>query len=386
MQDDATPTLQAVARGTLAADESAFREIIERTPAGVCVTDENGIYEYVNPAYCRIYHYRPDELVGKHFTMVVAEDQREILSALHDQFIAGQSEIRGEWNVVTREGEPLFVLADAARIIGRDGKPRKVTFVIDITARRKAERELEKREADLKHANAMKDRFFSIIAHDLKNPFTALIMGSKMIVDRFEELGPERVRHYARLIYQSSRSSLNLLENLLQWARAQTGTIDRDPRLFDLSECLSETADLVTHSATTKAIALDVHADSPLTVFADPNMTRTILRNLLTNAIKFTPENGRVEVAARQVDSMVHVDVKDNGVGIDPEHIDKLFRIDVSHTTIGTAKEKGTGLGLILCKEFVEMNGGRLWADSQPGRGSVFTFSLPVTPLYESHD
>ena len=373
-----------LARGVLAADESGFRQIIERTPAGVCVTDENGIYEYVNPAYCRIYQYEPQELIGQHFTIVVPEDDRELLTRMHDQFIAGQTEIRGEWNVVTRAGKPLFILADAVRIVGNDGKPRKVTFVIDITARRRAEKQLEKREHDLRQANATKDRFFSIIAHDLKNPITALIMGSQMIVDRFEQLGAEKVRHYARLIYDSSRSSMNLLENLLQWARAQTGSIQHEPVLFDLAESVHETLRLVDQNAGAKRIALEPKVEQPLTVHADANMVRTVLRNLLTNAIKFTPEGGRVTVRARRENGSVRVAVQDTGVGIPPDDIDKLFRIDVSHTTPGTAREKGTGLGLILCKEFVELNGGRLWVESEAGKGSEFSFSLPTTPLQET--
>jgi signal transduction histidine kinase/ligand-binding sensor domain-containing protein len=237
---------------------------------------------------------------------------------------------------------------------------------------------LEQLNKELSKTNAEKDRFFSILAHDLKNPFNALLGISDMLVHKTDRLNADEIQEYLQVIYDASHQTFNLLENLLQWSRSETGRIEWEPKEIDLSKSIIETISLLSGEAKIKAINVTFTAYNNNKVFADENMTKTVLRNLISNAIKFTPPNGKVVISTRLIDTSVEVSVIDTGVGIIKENINKLFRIDVHHSTLGTNDERGTGVGLMLCKEFVEKNGDTIRVESQPEEGSTFTFTLPV--------
>jgi signal transduction histidine kinase/ligand-binding sensor domain-containing protein len=240
------------------------------------------------------------------------------------------------------------------------------------------ERSVAIKTAELKELNASKDKFFSIIAHDLKNPFSTIIGFSEMLNEEYHSENQEKTKEYAKIINTSAVQTLRLLENLLEWANSQRGKVSFNPDLINLNELLDEELCTLTDMANEKNIALKSTVASNLTVFADRNMIRTILRNLISNAIKFTHRNGQVEVKASASNNEVEVDVSDSGIGMTQEIISKLFRIDANLSTLGTENEKGTGLGLFLCKEFVEKHGGRIWVESEPSKGSVFKIILPV--------
>jgi signal transduction histidine kinase len=178
-------------------------------------------------------------------------------------------------------------------------------------------------------------------------------------------------------INKSGTHLSNLLANLLQWSRTQTGKIEFNPDKVLLNNVVNDNINLIKLHADKKNINLCSSVAENLCVFADPNMTTTIMRNLITNAIKFSGLGGEVFISAEHIGDQVNISVRDNGIGLSPDDISKLFRIDVHNATIGSSKEKGTGLGLILCKEFVEINGGRIWVESTEGIGSNFSFSLP---------
>lgn len=228
---------------------------------------------------------------------------------------------------------------------------------------------------ELKQANAAKDKFFSIISHDLSNLFYALIGFSSMLTEQLDNLSVEEKENFLQTILQSSEQGYSLLKNLLEWSRAQTGRITSKPTKLALKTLVADNLELSSTNAKAKNITL-VSSISD-TVFADKNMLETVIRNLVSNAIKFTPVNGKVEILSEEKDGEVEISISDTGVGISPKDIEKLFRVDISHTTIGTGEEKGTGLGLILCKEFVEKNGGRIWVESEVGKGSQFHIRLP---------
>lgn len=363
------------------ASGDSIMTIVEKTPSGICITDEQGLFEYVNPAYCTIYGYGPRELIGRHFSMVVPESHRSWLSDLHDRYIAGHSEVRGEWPVQTRTGEQLFILADAVRITGTDGRPKKVTFVVDITARKKAEDELARSENLLREAVATKDRFFSIIAHDLRNSFQALIAGAELLILEPHRISPAKVLTHGKRMYQASRSALDLLNNLLTWARSQTGTIQCQPQDVNLLAALRGAMHPLLNQAETKNIIMEVRIPENLSVYADPDMLNTILINLIGNALKFSNKGDAVTVNARDDCDHVTVSICDTGVGMDEKVLEQLFRPGNQHRNAGTDGEQGTGLGLVLCKEFVERNGGKIWAQSSVGKGSTFLFSWPKSDL-----
>lgn len=240
------------------------------------------------------------------------------------------------------------------------------------------EEKVAQRTKELEELNATKDKFFSIIAHDLKNPFNTLMGFSELLIEHFESFPPEKIRDYIKILFDTSKNSYALLENLLEWSRSQTGRIKNEPQNIELHFIVHDTIALLTNQAEKKNIQLLNGLLAEDTVFADENMIRTVIRNLMSNAIKYTNEGGNIAITSTIKDNQRIIKIRDSGIGISPENIEKLFRIDTNYTTHGTADESGTGLGLILCKEFVEKNNGTIWVESELGKGSVFSFSLPI--------
>jgi len=242
---------------------------------------------------------------------------------------------------------------------------------------RAAQDKLNQQNAELQELNATKDKFFSIISHDLKGPLNSLTSFSSLLINHTESLSKEEIKMFAKDFDKSLKNLFSLLENLLEWSRSQTGNIEFTPESFDLGWLLLENMDLLKAQAQQKKITLVNANEQSVFVQAHKNSVSTVIRNLISNAVKFTPEEGKITLNIIQSNDEVIVSVTDTGVGMPQAVIDKLFRIDSKHSTKGTANEKGTGLGLILCKEFVEKNGGHIWVTSTEGEGSVFSFSLP---------
>jgi signal transduction histidine kinase len=252
--------------------------------------------------------------------------------------------------------------------------------IADMEALEKANETLARTEKELRKANASKDKFFSIIAHDLRNPIGGLLTLSELLAKKFDAMEPQKVREFCRLIYDGTRQGSELLESLLQWARAQTGRIECEPRLLCLSALCRESVALIYPQAQQKEIRILCDVPDEVTAFADENMVFTILRNLLSNAVKFTARGGCVGISAGTAGGCVELSVADTGVGMSPEDLEKLFRIDVHFTCKGTSNEHGNGLGLIVCGEFAEQNRGSISVKSRPGEGSTFTLRLPRAP------
>lgn len=236
---------------------------------------------------------------------------------------------------------------------------------------------------ELEKANKTKDKFFSIIAHDLKNPFNALIGFTDYLLENHTILDDKERETYIKTINNSSTKTLKLLENLLTWARAQTGKIKFTTEIFNLSVLIEDTMSLIEESALNKQINIKLIKEEDLLVKADKNMIDTVIRNLVLNAIKFTNKGGNIIVQTQMIEGennqkIAKVSVKDNGVGVSPEIQSKLFKITENITTKGTEEESGTGLGLILCKEFIEMHKGEIWVESDLGKGSTFMFTIPM--------
>jgi signal transduction histidine kinase/ligand-binding sensor domain-containing protein len=232
---------------------------------------------------------------------------------------------------------------------------------------------------ELFELNASKDKFFSIIAHDLRNPFNNIIGFSELLIEDIKSGDHSRNEKYAGMINISAVQTLRLLENLLEWANSQTGKIPFKPQPIKLGELLNEEFSMLNDLAVRKKIELKSSLTDNLMIMADKNMVLTILRNLISNAIKFTHKNGKVEVSARIKNKNAEISVSDNGIGMTKDTIAKIFRIDTTLSTRGTENEKGTGLGLFLCKEFIEKHGGKIWVESESGKGSIFKFLLPLS-------
>lgn len=261
------------------------------------------------------------------------------------------------------------------------GKPfNKLELIAKIKTHLELKRtreELAAMNSQLQEANASKDKLFSIIAHDLRGPIANFNAMIETLVDDPDSFEKEEAFDLLSDLKKSTSGTLNLLENLLQWARSQRDKIPYEPIIISLNDLIEENIELLTSNAINKNITLRSNIREKIEVFADRNTVTTVIRNLLNNAIKFTPEQGTITVHATDEGKFYKVTVEDTGVGIDQEDISKLFRLDVHHTTQGTQKEKGTGLGLILCKEFVEKNGGEISVESKKHIGSKFSFTIP---------
>jgi signal transduction histidine kinase len=243
--------------------------------------------------------------------------------------------------------------------------------------------------AELGNANAAKDKFFSIIAHDLRNPFNSILSFSSLLTNNLQAMSPAAVQKSILQINASAQSAFKLLENLLEWARSQTGHIEYNPTAIQLSSLFSISYELTEVMAKEKDIELVFDNPGNTEIIADNNMILTVLRNLVSNAIKYTDKGGCVRVLSKRLNNEVVISVSDTGVGIHPDDIYKLFNISDKFSTEGTEKETGTGLGLLLCKEFVEKHGGKISVESEIKKGSVFTFNLPShfpTPKIKNTD
>ncbi|MHB8907132.1 MAG: sensor histidine kinase, partial [Melioribacteraceae bacterium] len=249
--------------------------------------------------------------------------------------------------------------------------------LIDLTEYKKAEDSLKDSSEKLKVLNSTKDKFFSIIAHDLRSPFQSLLSSSELLATETESLSQEEIILFSKGLNDNLKNLYELLKNLLNWSLLQRNMLEYKPEDVDLFGLVDKIIEMLKQSALMKNISITNNIDEGTLVFADVNMVRSVFQNLLINAIKFTQSEGQVIVSAKEKGGFVEVCVQDSGMGIEPEKSSELFNFNTIYTTQGTDGEKGTGLGLPLCKEFVERNGGKIWVESEIGKGSKFTFTLP---------
>ncbi|QGY46853.1 hypothetical protein GM418_25295 [Maribellus comscasis] len=252
----------------------------------------------------------------------------------------------------------------------------------NINLKIEARRQLVERNRELSYANATKDKFFSIIAHDLKSPFAGLLGLSEVLAENAANLSEEKLNSVTRSVYTTAKNIFVLLENLLQWARLQTDKLAVSLEEVNMNEMLFETVDLLQKTASQKQITLTNEIPDGLKIYVDDEMIKTVFRNIISNAVKFTSAGGEIKLSAsaKPGDKLVEVKIQDNGIGMDNEQLKNLFRIGKVKSKPGTANEKGTGLGLILCKEFVDLNNGKLAVESEPGKGTLFSVFLPAAP------
>jgi signal transduction histidine kinase len=255
------------------------------------------------------------------------------------------------------------------------------------------EKELLRYNLELQESNASKDKFFSILAHDLKNPFQGLLGFIDLLYEDLDELTNAQIKEYLSNVRNASYHTYALLENLLEWSRIQSGKMPFTPTVFSLREEINSVISVLDNNATRKEIKLINEVDTGLMVEADRNMIHSVLQNLITNSIKFSNSKGKVVLRSRVPQTNVQskssedqgdrqwleVSISDNGIGIPEEILPKLFKLNGQYSQAGTANEPGTGLGLVLCHEMVEKNGGRIWAESIAGQGTTFIFTIPLS-------
>jgi PAS domain S-box-containing protein len=253
-----------------------------------------------------------------------------------------------------------------------------ISFIRLTESERAATRAIKESEAKLKELIATKDKFFNIVSHDLKNPFTSLLGSSELLIDNINSMSAENIRKLARILNDSARSGFSILQNLLDWSRSQTGLLKFNPEKTNLKIIINENVENLQLQVNNKGINLKNKLTYDLFIYADKNMINTVIRNLLSNAVKYTFKKGTIQVSVAQKAEEIIITVKDSGIGISKEKVDTLFKIGNSLSLPGTEKEQGTGLGLKLCKEFTDKMGGRIWVESDEGQGSEFKFTIPL--------
>jgi len=296
-------------------------------------------------------------------------------------------------DVQNRDSLDPDVLLEEYRFLGRRYQKllremKKITRIGDVNYKKlldandqigKQKSELEVLNLRLTEAKATQDRLYSIIAHDLRNPLQFLLFTSDVLHCDYENLEESAIRNYIGKVFKTVQNTSDLLENLLQWSVSQYGHLECRPHPIKYNQLVADLLDLFQHNAEKKNIALESDLPERFQVYADEDMIKSVLRNLVSNALKFTHPGGRVLVSVRRKQDKIYTAVTDTGLGIPPQRQETLFNMGLNTTTTGTAKEKGTGLGLILCKELIEKNNGEIRITSQVEKGSCFEFSLPST-------
>jgi signal transduction histidine kinase len=265
----------------------------------------------------------------------------------------------------------IILLIMAAVIYNRYLYKQKVNKRLEYTNSKLAES-----ENNLKDLVATRDKFFSIIAHDLRNPLSSLTIVSEMLDENIGNISPEKLKYYLGSMSSATGGLLNLIENLLNWARTQTGTIKYNPEKVNLTNIVNQNISLLKLTADKKKISFQNNINTAVFVIADINLLTAVIRNLLSNAMKFTEESGSIFISVSETDKYYKISIRDTGIGMSKNDLKKLFRIDVDTQTIGESSEKGTGLGLILCNEFVKKNKGEIYAESKLNVGSTFSFTI----------
>ena len=367
------------AESSIRSSEQLFRSLIEQTSDAIFVMQDDNIV-LVNPAWIKLFGYSFEEATAKSFTFydLIIPEHRAVFErtrSLQRKLKTGK--IDYDLIAESKDGQKIDVEIYLSQI-NYMGKEAFQGICRDITKRKKDLEKINKYNEELKILNASKDKFFSLIAHDLKSPFNALIGYSDFIQAEFNDLTREEIYEGNIHINKAAKNIYMLLENLLQWSGLQTGGISYQPANFLLYNLGKKVVELYQKNAESKNIELVLQFDKFAEIYADENMIYTVLRNLVSNAIKFTGNGGKVILSTIITEGQTQFSVKDNGLGISEEDYEKLFRLDLSHSTRGTNNEKGTGLGLLLCKELIQKNGGTLSVSTEKDAGSTFTISLPA--------
>jgi len=385
---------------TIRDSEEKYRLLVENSYILIAEVSKDLIILYISPSHQELLGYSPQDLLGKHLLENVHPDS-------HNDILAdvGKSSVIKRFQYKNKKEEWRWLESIGRTYRLSSGELRSVIISRDITDYLEVEkkinnfiRELQKNkelleqkteellilnsklsdsEEMLKELNEQKDKFLSIIAHDLKNPFTALLGFSQLLMNEAEDLDTREVQEYSSKIYKAAEGVLNLLENLLQWSRYQLNRLEFNPENLILFHLVEESLDYLKINTEKKDINIFISIPENLIVHADQTMIGTVLRNLISNAIKFTHHGGNISISSETKDDFVIVKVIDNGIGIKKEIIEKLFKLGENISMLGTKSERGTGIGLLLCKDFVEKNNGKIWVESIPEKGSTFYFTLP---------
>jgi len=359
--------------------------IISATPDGIGMISFDGKMQLMSDKLIEMYGYsieQKNELIGRSsFDFIDPSNHVRLYDNIR-KLITGSGENRiKEYMAIKKDNSRFYIDVNSTILHDPAGNPSSILFVErDITERKKAELIIREQNNQLHALNATKDKFFSIIAHDLISPFQGFIGITQIMAEDIESLSNIEISSLSKELNENAKNLFKLLSNLLEWARMQQGTVSFNPEDIVLSEVVSHNIDTIIKRGEQKGIDIILEFPQNHSVFADEAMLNTVLRNLLSNAVKFTKRGGKIKISSGEAENnMIEISVKDNGIGMPGSLSEKLFKIEEKVGRNGTEGEPSTGLGLLLCKEFVEKNGGRLWFESCENTGSTFYFTLRST-------
>lgn len=352
--------------------EEKFRIIFENSLSAMLVADDVGNYLHANDAATKLFGYSIDEFLKMKVGDLITSSSPD--AALRYQEYLSKGQEIGEFEFFTKDGIKKISQYQAIRI-----KPNfNFSLNMDITHQKTIEQNLKHYVTQLNQLNADKDRFISILAHDLKNPFNSILGYLSLLTSNIRVYDLEKIERQVALINSSAQHLHNLLDDLLHWAIAKSSTQPYTSRRVHLADICNTTLESFRLQADLKNIKMGRVHQNDAYAYADVHMLKTVLRNLISNAIKFTPAEGSVDITFEPDDSNIIISVIDTGLGISPEKQRNLFNPAVLSSSKGTSGEIGTGFGLLLCKELVKKQGGNVWVESELGKGSCFKFTLPL--------
>lgn len=367
--------------------EQTFKTMFELTPDGFLIADINGNVQFASQSGMKMFGIDDSDIERgiNMFDHVHEEDKDRAIKNTAARLNEDYKEF-SEYRVVRKDGTVFWNETNAAFLKDDQGNPTTLLVIFrDITNRKNQEAILQENTRNLQELNKIKDKFFSIIAHDLKNPFNGIIGFSELLLTELKNNNIKKSLEYASIIHQASINGRKLLINLLEWSRLQTGKVLVNNQIFLLDEILDEEIRLIIPSALEKGIEILTNYDRNINIFSDKDILSTIFRNLLNNAVKYTSFNGRIKVVSTYSGGLLSVSFEDNGIGIGEQELKNIFSLESIYSTPGTNNERGTGLGLILCKDLIKMLEGEIAVESILGQGSKFIVSLPVIKAETIH-
>jgi len=353
-----------------------YHTVFNETVDAIFITDGiSGKIIDVNNSANELLGYSNDELIGQNLIKILEGDNPTEIEVNPNHFTM-YDDVLSNKKIRTKKGKIIHVDMIINTFSDETGN-YVFTSLRDVSERIGYENKIISINEELRQSNASKDKFFSIIAHDLKNPISAIIGLSEIVTDKEENIDKEEANLYLEMIKNLSQSTNELLENLLNWSRIQTKNIEAQKKYFNLSEIVNKIINILKPSAQLKNILLINSVDENCKIFADYDMINTIIRNLASNSIKFSLNYSNITIYEKSDAIYSYISVSDEGVGMEESYVANLFKNEIQTSRQGTNKEKGTGLGLLLCNEFAKLNGGIIEVDSILNEGTTFTIKLP---------
>lgn len=355
-----------------------YERIVSATPDLISLIDKNYIYRIVNTANLNFTGKTGDEIIGKSLPELVGNELfYSFFKEKLDKSLKGEIVKFENWIYFNNAGKRYMSITYSPYYDKNNEIKGIVATSRDITELKRVQEELIDSQNRLKELNAAKDKFFSIIAHDLRGPFTGLLGFTDLILSDIENLSKDEIKDYVTYLQSNIKETLDLLQNLLEWARTQTGRVKFEPTNFNICDLILDVVINLKKFSIPKAVDITIEMTDDIFVFADEEMCSSIIKNLLHNAIKFSNRNSCVNLNISEKNGLCYLYIQDSGVGIDEDRLKKLFSFSENTSTYGTENEKGTGLGLILCKELLKINTGEITCVSKIGKGTTFTVQLP---------